>query len=70
MVPGLVVHGNFDFIRLVDAEVVDFVDPFVGSCRLGAPLDGVLHLDVDERFWSSTKATGSCMINIGNGMDA
>jgi hypothetical protein len=70
MVSGPVVYSDFDLVRLVDCEVVYLVQPFVVPRRLGAPLDGVLHLDVDECLRASTKTPGSCVVNVGDLVDA
>lgn len=70
MVARLVVYGNLDLVRLVDGEVVNFVDPAVVPCGLCATLDRIFNFDVDKRFWASTKAPSSCVIDIGDGMYA
>jgi hypothetical protein len=66
---SLVVYSDLDLIGLVDGEVVHFVNPFVVSRWLRAPLDRVLDLYVDECLWSSTKATSGCVIHVGNCLD-
>jgi len=70
MVSSLIVYGDFDFVRLVNGEVVHLVCPLVVSRGLGAPLDGIFHFDVHECFRPTTKATGGCVVNVGNFVDA
>ena len=70
MVAGLVVDCDLDLVRLVDIELVPFVDPSVVPGGLGATFDSVFDLYVDKSFGSSAKATGGCVINIGDCMDS
>jgi hypothetical protein len=69
VVPSLVVDGDFDFVSLVNVELMSLVDPAVVPGGLSAAFDGVFNLDVDESLGTSTKATRSRMVNVSNGMD-
>ena len=66
MIPGFIVYGDLNLVRLVNRELMQLVCPFVVSCRLGAPLDRVLHFDVNECFWTATKAAGGCVVDVGD----
>jgi hypothetical protein len=70
VVASLVVDGDLDFVGFVDAEFVYFVHPLVIPRWLCAPLDRIFHLDVHKCLRAPTKATGSCVINVGDGEDA
>ena len=66
MLASLVINRYLNFVRFVNVKVVPLVDPTVVPRRLGAPFNSIFDLNVDESLGSSTKATGSCMVNIGN----
>lgn len=67
MVSRLVVHCDFDLVRLVNRKVVYFVDPLVVARWLCAALDRIFYLDVNESLRSPTKATGGGVVDVGNG---
>ena len=70
MIASLIVDCDFNFVRLVNGELMRLVDPAIVAGWLSAAFDCVLDFDVDESFRAATKATSGGMVDVGNGMDA
>jgi hypothetical protein len=70
MLSSLVVHSDLDFVRLVNGEFVQLVYPLVISRRLGASLDRVFDLDVNESFGAAAETTCGGVVDVGYRVDA
>ena len=64
----LIIDGEFNFVGLVDINIMQLIGPSVGPSSFSPANEGIFNFHDDEGFWSSRKSPSSSVVDIFNGV--